>query len=104
MSSQEVMNPKAEMLPDENSYNDKDRLNDLLISIKHLAGIYSLACQEASNMTLYGDLTKLSAEASQLQRKTYDLMFEKGWYKLEKEKAEKIDQKNKTFSSMQSQL
>ena len=36
MNSQEVMNPKSEILPDEKRFNDRDRLNDLLISIKHI--------------------------------------------------------------------
>ena len=36
MNSQDVMNPKSEILPDENRFNERDRLNDLLISIKHI--------------------------------------------------------------------
>ena len=104
MSSQEVMNPKSEILPDEKRFNDRDRLNDLLISIKHITYMYSLACQEASNNELYTKLFSLFQESSQLQRKTYDLMFEKGWYKLEKEQAQKIDTKHQTFKSEESQL
>lgn len=104
MNSQEVMNPKAEILPDEKQFNDRDRINDLLISIKHITYMYSLACQEASNCDLYDKLFKIFQESSQLQRKAYDLMFEKGWYKLEKEQAQKIDKKHQTFKSEETQL
>ena len=84
--------------------SDVYKRQDLLISIKHITYMYSLACQEASNNELYTKLFSLFQESSQLQRKNYDLMFEKGWYKLEKEQAQKIDTKHQTFKSEESQL
>lgn len=104
MSESKVANQKAEILPNEDAFNDRDRVNDLLISYKHLAYMYSLAMQEASNPTLYQDFFKLFQEASELQRDTYYLMFEKGWYALEKQTAEKVDQSHKMFKQQESQL
>ena len=55
--------------------------------------------QEASNNELYTKLFSLFQESSRLQQKNYDLMLEKGWYKLEKEQTQKVDTKHQTFKS-----
>lgn len=104
MSESKVSNTKAEILPSEDVFNDRDRINDLLISYKHLAYMYSLAAQEASNSELYKQFFQLFEETSQLQRDTYDLMFEKGWYALEKQTPEKIEKLYEMFHKQQKQL
>ena len=104
MSESKVANTKAEILPNEDEFNDRDRINDLLISDKHLAYMYSLAMQEASNPELYKRFSTLFEETSQLQRDTYYKMFEKGWYALEKQTPEKIRQTHTMYKQQQAQL
>ncbi len=104
MASNKVANPKASIKPNDNAFNDRDRINDLLISYKHLSYMYSLACQEASNPKLYKAFLALFHEVSEMQRATYYLMFEKGWNALEKQSQEKIKQSHKMFKQQESQL
>ncbi len=104
MATSKVANTKAKVLPSETCFNDRDRFNDLLISYKHLAYMYSLACQEASNPKLYKAFLTLFNEVSEMQRSAYYTMFEKGWYTLEKQTQEKIKQSHKMFQQQATQL
>lgn len=104
MPETQVKNKKAEMLPDEQSYNDKDKLNDMLMSLKHLTYMYSLAMQEASNPALYKVMSSLFEKSSQMQRNAYYLMFEKGWYTLEKQTPTKIQTIYDQYSALTDQL
>ncbi len=104
MANTKVANVKAPIKPSEDQFNDRDKLNDLLVSYKHLTYLYSIACQEASNTKLYKEFLRLFEQASKMQRDTYDLMFENGWYALEKQTPEKIKQQRQMYSQQKSQL
>ncbi len=104
MPQSKIANKEAKILPSKEVYNDRDRINDLLISYKHLAYMYSLAMQEASNPKLYQSFAQLFEESSQMQRATYNLMFEKGWKTLEKLTQEKIKTTHKNFTQQANQL
>ena len=87
-----IQNPKQDILPDETSFNDKDMLQDALTSIKGLVQEYGLLGSEASNQTLKTEIEKLSKALDQKQRDLFNLMFEKGWYVLEKVDTNKINE------------
>lgn len=88
----------------ENEFNDKDMLMDVLTSCKALLNIYYTFLSETSNKTLYDKITTLSKEVSELQRDVFNLMFELGWYKLEAEPQTKIQKKIKTLTALNRQL
>lgn len=73
--------------------NDKDYINSLLSSLKDLSKNYIIALTEASNEFLYQKLSATLNQILSLQRKAYELMFEKGWYVLEKCDSAKINSK-----------
>lgn len=104
MPEKTISNPKAEVCPSANAYNDHDRLNDLLISLKHVTYMYSLLVQEASNQTLKKEIEELMKKSSTMERTCFDLMFEKGWYKLEEQPANKVETTKKTFTQREAEL
>lgn len=73
--------------------NDKDYINSLLSSLKDLSKNYIITLTEASNEVLYQKLSATLNQILSLQRKAYELMFEKGWYTLEKCDSVKINSK-----------
>lgn len=90
-SSQKIQNPSTEF-PKTPQMNDRDFLNDMLSTEKYLSNSYSVALNEASHKQLYDDLLAIYTETQNMQHQLYNLMFQKGWYKLEAESAQKIQQ------------
>lgn len=97
MPSEKVGNEKTPY-PETKEMNDRDLLNDLLATEKGLSSAYTIALHEASNDTLFSSIKQLHDETLQSQRKLYNLMFEKGWYQLEKAEQEKLQQAHTQFS------
>ena len=92
MNNNEISNPKTEVSKGI-ELNDKDYINCLLTSLKDIEKNYIISVTEASNESLYQKYEATLNKISKLQRETYELMFRKGWYKLEKADQTKITQK-----------
>ncbi|MFT8361907.1 MAG: spore coat protein [Sporolactobacillus sp.] len=78
--------------------NDRDYLNDMLLTEKYLGTSYVHALQEASHQSLYQDIKGVFDQEADLQRDLYNVMFNKGWYKLESQEPQKIVQAQQQFS------
>jgi len=89
---------------DEYEFNDKDMLQDALISSKSLYNLYNVFTSEASNKTLLDNLNPLRDEMSRTQRNLFNLMFEMGWYVLEEEPQTKVKKKANQFKTLKKQL
>jgi spore coat protein CotF len=72
--------------------NERDFVNDMLATEKHMTNNYSVALNEASNNMFYQDLLHIFTETQNCQRELFDLMFKNGWYKLEQAEQQKITQ------------
>ena len=92
-----ISNPKVECSKGK-SFNDKDYMNSLLSDLKSMTKNYAVALTEASNNHLVEIYKKLFIEALALQRETYELMFQMGWYILEKADQKKIQDKYSTLN------
>lgn len=92
-----ISNPKTE-IPTGISMNEKDYLNCLLSILKEMTKNYTIALTEASNETLYQKYQETLNKIISLQRSTFELMFEKGWYSLEKVDNTKINEKYQMLS------
>ena len=79
--------------------NDKDYLNCLLSNLKEMEKGYVRAMIEASNERLFENYRSTFLAISDLQRKVYELMFENGWYMIEKVPITKINNKYNMLSS-----
>ena len=97
MNNNKITNPKTET-PTGINMNDKDYLTCLLTILKEMTKNYATAMTEASNEHLYKSYLSLFNEVSNLQRETYELMFQNGWYELEKEEQNKITEKYNMLS------
>jgi spore coat protein CotF len=88
----EIKNPKKEV-PTGIKMNDCDYLSSVLELEKNMSNDYSIALNEASNDYLYEDYFNMLEDTKDAAREAYNLMFQNGWYKLEEEKEEKINEK-----------
>lgn len=88
----EISNPKKEVSKGI-QLNEKDYINCLLTSLKEMSKNYTISMTEVSNEELYKKYAVTFQKISKLQRDTYEVMFRKGWYKLEKAEQAKITQK-----------
>lgn len=84
--------------------NDRDFINDALATCKYITDSLNITVREASHNQLYSDMLQILEETHQSTRKLFNLMFEKGWYKLEAEEQQKIDQAHKQFSNYSTQF
>lgn len=92
MNNQEIKNPKVEV-PTGMSLNDKDYMDSLLSCLKEMVKNYAISLTEASNENLYEEYKKMFDQYASLQREVFEMMFRRGWYKLEKAEEQKIDSK-----------
>lgn len=97
MNNNKIMNPKTET-PAGIEMNDKDYLTCLATILKEMSKNYTTAMTEASNESLYKSHHSIFEELSNLQRETYELMFQKGWYTLEAAETQKITEKHQMLS------
>ncbi|RFU64955.1 spore coat protein [Peribacillus glennii] len=102
----QIANPQTGQLPKVKSpdMNDRDFINDGLSTCKYLTDSLNVAVREASHKELYSDMLQILMETHDSCREMYNIMFQNGWYKLEAEEQQKIDQAYKQFSNYSSQF
>lgn len=96
MNNNKISNPKTEV-PTGIEMNEKDYLTCLLTALKEISKNYATAMTEASNESLFKSYKAQFNEITNLQRETYELMFQNGWYSLEKAENKKITEKYNTL-------
>jgi len=96
-NNNKISNPKTET-PTGIDMNEQDYLARLLTTLKELSKNYCLAMTEASNESLYKSYQSIFNQISALQREVYELIFQNGWYSLEKAEPNKINEKYNTLS------
>ncbi|PWA12062.1 hypothetical protein DCC39_08050 [Pueribacillus theae] len=79
--------------------NDRDRLNDMLSTEKYMTDGYDTALNEASHEQLYQDILMIYTETQNCQRDLFNLMFKKGWYKLEAADGQQLQQSQQQFAN-----
>ena len=89
MNNNKISNPKKEV-PTGLALIDQDYMTILLCHFKELEKNLTVALTEASNQKLYKELKKMFDSIANTQRLAYELMFNYGWYSLEKAKDTKI--------------
>ena len=96
--------PKQPILPNENAFNDYDKIDDVLLSLKSLLSDYTTFIIECSHLELQKKLIEIQKETYCSQREVFDLMYSKGWYKLEKQTPEKVQKIYQEYSGKETQL
>ena len=96
--NQTIQNPKVQ-LNKTPQMNDRDFTNDLLSTEKYMTDSYNTFLNEASHEALYQDILSIFTETQNEQRQMYNLMFKTGWYKLEPEDQQTLQQKHQQFQN-----
>lgn len=101
----QIANPQTEQMPTVKGpeMNDRDYVNDALSTCKYLTDSLNIAVKEASHNELHADFRRILNETHQSTREMYNLMFQKGWYKLEAEDQQKLQTTYQQFSGYSSQ-
>lgn len=104
--NREISNPKPANEPQVKGpeMNDRDRLNDILATEKYLTDSINVATREASHDQLHRDILGILTESHEAARELYTTMFQQGWYKLEAEEQQKLDQAQQQFQGYSSQF
>lgn len=102
-NSNMVNNPETE-IPKNTEMNDSDYLNDVLATEKNLGNNYAAAMSEASNDQLYENINGIFGETKDCGRDLFDLLFKKGWYKLEKADQNKINTASQEYEQKLNEL
>jgi spore coat protein CotF len=102
----QIANPQTGQLPQIKGpeMNDRDLLNDALSTCKYITDSLNVAVREASHTRLHGDILQILNETHQSARDLFNLMFQNGWYSLEPEEQQKIDQAFQQFNGYSSQF
>ena len=105
-NNQQIANPQTGQLPQVKGpeMNDRDFLNDGLATCKYLTDSLTDAVREASHEQLHADMLQILTETHQCARELYNVMFQNGWYKLEAEEQQKIQQAQQQFNGYSSQF
>ena len=84
--------------------SDKEMLIDVLTSIKSLANLYHHFSIEASNDFVYDIASDLKEEIFDEQRDYFNTLVNKGWYKVETQPINKINQELTKFEMSKNEL
>lgn len=93
----QISNQKVEV-PNGTGLNDKDYITSLILCLKEMSKNYVIAMTEASNEALYEKYSIIFNQIINLQRETYEVMFRKGWYTLEKADTNKVSSKHQMLT------
>lgn len=84
--------------------NDRDRINDILATEKYLTTAYNIAVNEASTQQLYQVQMQMMTELHQCQRDLFNLMSQKGWYKIDQAPVQQMTQTAQQFANYRTQF
>jgi len=106
MQQGKVQNPQSGQLSQVKGpqFNDRDIVNDALSSLKHITENYNTFATEASHRTLHNDVMSILVETHTQTRDMFNIMFRKGWYQLEPEQPQKLQQTHQQFVNNQIQF
>lgn len=100
-----IQNPQVNtQQPKGPQMSDRDMLNDTLANLKYLTDNFNVFSREASHQALHQDIMGMLNETHARTRDTYNLMFRKGWYSLEAEQPQTLQQTHQQFASYQNQF
>lgn len=101
-----IQNPKPASEPKVKGpqMNDRDYLNDILATEKYLTDSFNVAVRETSHDALFRDVLKILTDTHHAARDVYNVMFQNGWYKLEAEEPQKLQQTYQQFSNYETQF
>ena len=84
--------------------NDRDRLNDVLLTEKYLTFGLNTGLHEFSHRELYTAVKQMLNETNDAQRTVFEQMFNLGWYKLPQEEMSAVALSYQQFTNYREQF
>jgi len=84
--------------------NERDRINDVLSSVKQMTVGYTIGLNEMQNPKLHQDIQNILNDTHLAQKQIFDVMFQKGWYKMNAADQQEISQAHSQFSQYRTQF
>lgn len=86
------------------SFTDKEIMDDILTSQKHITGVYNTYSNECVNQQLQDDMLKILKEEHSIQFNVFSDMQKKGWYNPGAAQAQMINETKTKFENIANQL
>jgi spore coat protein CotF len=102
----EIAVPQTGQLPQVKGpeMNDRDWINDTLSCEKHMSVSYSVGLNEMQNPKLHQDIQNILNDTHIMQQQLFDMMFQKGWYKMKAADQQEISQAKTQFDGYRTQF
>jgi spore coat protein CotF len=84
--------------------NDQDRITDILSTEKHLTNNYSVGLNEMQNPNLRKVVQDILQNSQNAQFQIFDLMFQKGWYKMKVADKQEVQTVKTQFTNYSTQF
>lgn len=84
--------------------NDQDRITEILSNEKHMTNSYSVGLNEMQNPNLRKVIQDILQNTQNAQFQIFDLMFQKGWYKMKVADQQEVQAAKTQFSNYSSQF
>ena len=81
------------------TFDDKQRMEDVLISQKHITGVYNTFLNEAVNPDVKSCLNNILNEEHDIQNQIFGQMSQKGWYQMETAEDAKVNKEKQKYSA-----
>lgn len=86
------------------SFTDKEILEDVLSSQKHITGVYNTFSNECVNPRLKDDMLKILNEEHDIQFAVFEEMQKRGWYNPGAAQPQKINETKTKFENIAARL
>ena len=83
---------------------DREIMDDILTSQKHITGVYNAFSNECVNQKLQGDMLKILNEEHSIQFSVFSDMQKKGWYNPGTAQTQMIEDTKTKFENLAKQL
>ncbi len=87
-----------------NSFTDKEIMDDILSSQKHITDVYNTYSNECVNQQLQNDMLNILKEEHNIQFSVFGEMQKRGWYNPCSAQAQMIDETKTKFENIATQL
>lgn len=81
-------------------FDDKEMMNDALLSQKNLTSDYNTFANECATPGVRNEFLSILSEEHQIQADVFEELSKRGWYQVPPADQTKIDQAKMKFSSM----
>ncbi|MEX2460890.1 MAG: spore coat protein [Paenibacillaceae bacterium] len=85
-------------------WNDRDRMNDILTTQKHMTNGYCVGLNEMQNPKLRKVVQEILQNTQNSEFQLFDLMFQKGWYKMKVADKQEVEAVKTQFTNYRTQF